>query len=45
MVRYGRQMVSVDVDNGLLLFDKKIGSFGIETITHDRSKFTHIPAQ
>ncbi|KAK3535747.1 hypothetical protein QTP70_021047 [Hemibagrus guttatus] len=34
--KYGRQMVSVDVDNGVLLFDRKTGSFGIETITHDR---------
>ncbi|KAI5630058.1 inositol polyphosphate phosphatase-like 1 [Silurus asotus] len=36
VVRYGRQMVSVDVDNGVLLFDRKTGSLGIETITHDR---------
>ncbi|XP_026991793.2 inositol polyphosphate phosphatase-like 1b isoform X2 [Tachysurus fulvidraco] len=34
--RYGRQMVSVDVDNGVLLFDRKTGSFGIETLTQDR---------
>ncbi|XP_062855895.1 inositol polyphosphate phosphatase-like 1b [Trichomycterus rosablanca] len=34
--RYGRQMVSVDVDNGVMLFDRKTGSFGVETITHDR---------
>lgn len=45
MVRYGRQMVSVDVDNGVLLFDRKTGSFGIETITHDRSKFACITAE
>ncbi|KAK2838760.1 hypothetical protein Q7C36_013574 [Tachysurus vachellii] len=34
--RYGRQMVSVDVENGVLLFDRKTGSFGIETLTQDR---------
>lgn len=44
MVRYGRQTVSVDVDSGVLLFDRKAGSFGIERVSHDRSKniFTHI---
>uniref|UniRef100_A0A3Q3NEN4 phosphatidylinositol-3,4,5-trisphosphate 5-phosphatase n=1 Tax=Mastacembelus armatus TaxID=205130 RepID=A0A3Q3NEN4_9TELE len=36
MVRYGRQIVSVDVDTGVLLFDRKIGSFGIERVSHDR---------
>lgn len=35
-------MVSVDVDNGVLCFDRKTGSFGIEMITHDRSKFACI---
>lgn len=38
MLRYGRQTVSVDVDAGVLLFDKKTGSFGIERVSHDRSK-------
>lgn len=38
MVRYGRQTVSVDVDTGVLLFDRKAGSFGIERVSHDRSK-------
>lgn len=38
MVRYGRQTVSVDLDTGVLLFDKKAGSFGAETVSHDRSK-------
>uniref|UniRef100_A0A671M8E8 phosphatidylinositol-3,4,5-trisphosphate 5-phosphatase n=1 Tax=Sinocyclocheilus anshuiensis TaxID=1608454 RepID=A0A671M8E8_9TELE len=36
VVRYGRQTVSVDIDAGVLLFDKKTGSFGVETVTHDR---------
>ncbi|KAK5864640.1 hypothetical protein PBY51_015869 [Eleginops maclovinus] len=36
MVRYGRQTVSVDVDTGVLLFDRKSGSFGIERVSHDR---------
>lgn len=45
MFRYGRQMVSVDVDNGVLLFDRKTGSFGIETLTQDRSKFPHMTAE
>lgn len=40
VVRYGRQTVSVDVDAGVLLFDKKSVSFGMETVTHDRSEFT-----
>ncbi|XP_035388191.1 inositol polyphosphate phosphatase-like 1b isoform X2 [Electrophorus electricus] len=34
--RYGRQTVSVDVNAGVLLFDRKTGPFSIETITHDR---------
>lgn len=38
MVRYGRQTVSVDVDAGVLLFDKKSGSFGVERVSHDRSR-------
>uniref|UniRef100_A0A8C1T8E4 phosphatidylinositol-3,4,5-trisphosphate 5-phosphatase n=1 Tax=Cyprinus carpio TaxID=7962 RepID=A0A8C1T8E4_CYPCA len=36
VVRYGRQTVSVDIDAGVLLFDKKTGSFGVETVTNDR---------
>ncbi|XP_016311808.1 phosphatidylinositol 3,4,5-trisphosphate 5-phosphatase 2B isoform X1 [Sinocyclocheilus anshuiensis] len=36
VVRYGRQTVSVDIDAGVLLFDKKTGSFGVETVTHNR---------
>ncbi|XP_036403938.1 inositol polyphosphate phosphatase-like 1b [Megalops cyprinoides] len=36
VVRYGRQTVSVDVDNGVLLFDRKSGTFGVETLSHDR---------
>lgn len=45
MVRYGRQTVSVDVNAGVLVFDKKAGSFGIERVSHDRSKkvFTLVP--
>lgn len=38
MVRYGRQIVSVDVDAGVLLFDRKSSSFGIEKVSHNRSK-------
>lgn len=38
MVRYGRQTVSVDVDTGVLLFDRKAGSFTVERVSHDRSK-------
>ncbi|XP_041846463.1 inositol polyphosphate phosphatase-like 1b isoform X2 [Melanotaenia boesemani] len=49
IVRYGRQTVSVDVDTGVLLFDRKAGSFGIERITHDRIlqivKFQSSPAK
>ncbi|KAM9849589.1 inositol polyphosphate phosphatase-like 1b isoform 2-T2 [Aulostomus maculatus] len=36
VVRYGRQTVSVDVDTGVLLFDRKANSCGIERISHDR---------
>ncbi|XP_061090200.1 inositol polyphosphate phosphatase-like 1b isoform X1 [Conger conger] len=36
VVHYGRQTVSVDVDKGILLFDKKSGAFGVETLSHDR---------
>ncbi|KAM6953274.1 inositol polyphosphate phosphatase-like 1b [Aplochiton taeniatus] len=36
MARYGRQTVSVDVDTGVLHFDKKTGCFGVETVSHDR---------
>ncbi|KAL0974145.1 hypothetical protein UPYG_G00216220 [Umbra pygmaea] len=49
MVRYGRQTVSVDVDTGVLLFDRKAGSFGVETVSHDRIlqlvKFQNSPAK
>uniref|UniRef100_A0A669DC06 phosphatidylinositol-3,4,5-trisphosphate 5-phosphatase n=1 Tax=Oreochromis niloticus TaxID=8128 RepID=A0A669DC06_ORENI len=49
MLRYGRQTVSVDVDAGVLLFDKKTGSFGIERVSHDRIlqivKFQSSPAK
>ncbi|KAM8733026.1 inositol polyphosphate phosphatase-like 1b [Acanthopagrus schlegelii] len=49
MVRYGRQTVSVDVDSGVLLFDRKAGSFGIERVSHDRIlqivKFQSSPAK
>lgn len=38
MLRYGRQTVSVDVDTGVVLFDKKSGSFSIERVSHERSK-------
>ena len=38
MVRYGRQTVSVDVDTGVLLFDRKTGSFRVETVSHERSE-------
>uniref|UniRef100_A0A3P8ZF05 phosphatidylinositol-3,4,5-trisphosphate 5-phosphatase n=1 Tax=Esox lucius TaxID=8010 RepID=A0A3P8ZF05_ESOLU len=37
MVRYGRQTVSVDVDMGVLIFDRKSGSpAGVETVSHER---------
>uniref|UniRef100_A0A3Q3JE49 phosphatidylinositol-3,4,5-trisphosphate 5-phosphatase n=1 Tax=Monopterus albus TaxID=43700 RepID=A0A3Q3JE49_MONAL len=49
MARYGRQTVSVDVDTGVLLFDRKSGSFGIERVSHDRIlqivKFQSSPAK
>ncbi|XP_044061448.1 inositol polyphosphate phosphatase-like 1b isoform X2 [Siniperca chuatsi] len=49
MVRYGRQTVSVDVDTGVLLFDRKTGSFGIERVSYDRIlqivKFQSSPAK
>ncbi|XP_028272722.1 inositol polyphosphate phosphatase-like 1b isoform X2 [Parambassis ranga] len=49
MVRYGRQTVSVDVNAGVLVFDKKAGSFGIERVSHDRIlqmiKFHSSPAK
>lgn len=38
MLRYGRQTVSVDVSSGVVLFDKKLGSFSIEKVSHARSK-------
>lgn len=40
MVRSGRQTVSVNVDAGVLHFDKKAGSFGAERVSHDRSTTT-----
>ncbi|KAL7394772.1 hypothetical protein ABVT39_003826 [Epinephelus coioides] len=49
MVRYGRQTVSVDVDTGVLLFDRKACTFGIERVSHDRIlqivKFQSSPAK
>ncbi|XP_073710339.1 inositol polyphosphate phosphatase-like 1b isoform X2 [Misgurnus anguillicaudatus] len=36
VVRYGRQTVSVDIDAGVLLFDKKSVSSGVETVSYDR---------
>ncbi|XP_064185266.1 inositol polyphosphate phosphatase-like 1b [Anguilla rostrata] len=49
IVHYGRQTVSVDVDNGVLLFDKKSGAFGVETLSQDRIlqlvKFQSSPAR
>ncbi|KAM9740996.1 inositol polyphosphate phosphatase-like 1b isoform 2-T2 [Menidia menidia] len=49
VVRYGRQTVSVDVDTGLLLFDRKFSSFGVERVTHERIlqvvKFQSSPAK
>lgn len=38
MLRYGRQTASVDVEAGVLLFDRKAGSFGVERISHERSE-------
>lgn len=38
MPRYGRQMVSVDVNSGVLLFDRKAVPFGVERISHERSE-------
>lgn len=40
MLRCGRQTVSVDVDAGMVLFDKKPGTFGVDRVSHDRSKKT-----
>ncbi|XP_018589318.2 inositol polyphosphate phosphatase-like 1b isoform X1 [Scleropages formosus] len=34
--RYGRQVLSADVDGGVLLFDRKSGAFGVETVSQDR---------
>ncbi|XP_077387269.1 inositol polyphosphate phosphatase-like 1b isoform X1 [Festucalex cinctus] len=36
MLRYGRQTVSVDVDAGVLLFDRKASSLDVERVSHDR---------
>lgn len=38
MLRYGRQTVSVDVNSGVLLFDRKAVTFGVERISHERSE-------
>uniref|UniRef100_H3DHF3 phosphatidylinositol-3,4,5-trisphosphate 5-phosphatase n=1 Tax=Tetraodon nigroviridis TaxID=99883 RepID=H3DHF3_TETNG len=35
-MKYGRQTVSVDVDSGVLLFDRKAVSIGVERISHER---------
>lgn len=49
MVRYGRQTVSVDVDAGVILFDRKADSFNVEKVSHDRIlqiiKFQSSPAK
>ncbi|XP_041930599.1 inositol polyphosphate phosphatase-like 1b isoform X1 [Alosa sapidissima] len=49
LVRYGRMVVSVDVDTGVLLFDRKSASIGVETVTQDRIlqliKFQSSPAK
>ncbi|XP_061581491.1 inositol polyphosphate phosphatase-like 1b isoform X2 [Cololabis saira] len=49
MVRYGRQTVSVDVDTGVLLFDRRAGSFSIERVSYARIlqivKFQSSPAK
>lgn len=49
MLRYGRQTVSVDVDTGVLLFDRKASSCGIERVSHNRIlqivKFQNYPAK
>lgn len=49
MVRYGRQIVSVDVDTGVVLFDRKAGSFSVEKVSHNRIlqivKFQSSPAK
>nr|BAO51251.1 inositol polyphosphate phosphatase-like 1b [Oryzias dancena] len=36
MLRYGRQTVSVDVNSGVVLFDKRVGSFSTERVSHAR---------
>ncbi|XP_057705930.1 inositol polyphosphate phosphatase-like 1b isoform X2 [Corythoichthys intestinalis] len=36
MLRYGRQTISVDVDAGVLLFDRKANSMDVERVSHDR---------
>lgn len=49
MVRYGRQIVSVDVDTGVILFDRKADTFSVEKVSHDRIlqiiKFQSSPAK
>lgn len=49
MLRYGRQIVSVDVDTGVILFDRKSDSFTVEKVSHDRIlqiiKFQSSPAK
>lgn len=36
LVRYGKMVVSVDVDSGVLLFDRKMTSVAVETVKQDR---------
>ncbi|XP_063046606.1 inositol polyphosphate phosphatase-like 1b [Engraulis encrasicolus] len=49
LVRYGRMVVSVDLDTGVLLFDRRSASIGVETVTQDRIlqiiKFQSSPAK
>ncbi|XP_028315920.1 inositol polyphosphate phosphatase-like 1b [Gouania willdenowi] len=49
LVRYGRQTLSVDVDAGVLLFDRKAASFTTEKVSHNRIlqivKFQSMPAK
>uniref|UniRef100_A0A8C8EHV0 phosphatidylinositol-3,4,5-trisphosphate 5-phosphatase n=1 Tax=Oncorhynchus tshawytscha TaxID=74940 RepID=A0A8C8EHV0_ONCTS len=44
-----QQTVSLDVDTGVLLFDRKAGSFGVETVSHEQIlqlvKFQSSPAK
>lgn len=49
MVRYGRQIVTVDVDTGVILFDRKADSFSVEKVSQERIlqiiKFQSSPAK